>query len=68
MSNGVSVDSFYPHTSMSVHSRTDYCMYMILIFFTLDSSAQFIVSRRCWDFASAGDEIFKQKFFRFSLQ
>lgn len=37
-------------------------------FFTLDSSAKFIVSRRCWDFASASDEIFEQKFFKFSLQ
>lgn len=42
--------------------------YCILIFFTLDSSAQLIVSRRCWDFAPASDEIFKQKLFRFSLQ
>lgn len=42
--------------------------YCNLIFFTLDSSAQLIVSRRCWDFAPASDEVFKQKLFRFSLQ
>lgn len=38
------------------------------MFFTLDSSAKFIVSRRFWNFASTSDEISEQKLFRFSLQ
>lgn len=41
---------------------------MTSMFFTLDSSAKFIISRRLWNFASASDEIFEQKLFQFSLQ